>query len=403
MADDRLSSVGPAVKPERFPWLAILGIFAVSRVVTTTIMLWFADRQPANAWTAAKPGYIDFAQMWDGNWYLIVAAIGYPSELPSNEQGNVTENAWAFMPVYPFLVRIIMAITGGSFGVVAVAVSVFFALATALMFFKLMALVLDRNQALFAVALLCFAPLSPIMQVAYAESTHMFLLTVALYLLLQRRYYTLIPIIAVMALTRPSGLAFALALGLHVIYRWVVRVRDPFSGRERVASITAAVFSAVAGFSWLLIAWAVTGSFTAYTDTELAWRSDYVGYGALIPFEPWLQGAAFWMSQPNGHIIVSLAALVLVAIVVVIASPLSRRLGVDLRLWGASYLLYLLAVFFPQSSTFRLFVPLFPLLGALALPQSLAYRASVLVAAIAGQVAWIHVAYWVDGYDWTPP
>jgi hypothetical protein len=22
---------------------------------------------------------------------------------------------------------------------------------------------------------------------------------------------------------------------------------------------------------------------------------------------------------------------------------------------------------------------------------------------IAGQVGWVHIAWWVDGYDWTPP
>ena len=44
-------------------------------------------------------------------------------------------------------------------------------------------------------------------------------------------------------------------------------------------------------------------------------------------------------------------------------TPAVKRLGVDLRFWVASYALYLLAVFFPQSSTFRLLMPMFPLLG----------------------------------------
>ena len=51
-------------------------------------------------------------------------------------------------------------------------------------------------------------------------------------------------------------------------------------------------------------------------------------------------------------------------------TPWVRRLGVDLRFWMLSYALYLLAVFFPQSSTFRLLVPLAPALGALAIPRS---------------------------------
>ena len=58
--------------------------------------------------------------------------------------------------------------------------------------------------------------------------------------------------------------------------------------------------------------------------------------------------------------------------------PHVRRLGVELRLWSASYLVYLLLVFFPQSSIFRLLVPLSPLWGAVALPRSTAWRVGVL-------------------------
>ena len=66
--------------------------------------------------------------------------------------------------------------------------------------------------------------------------------------------------------------------------------------------------------------------------------------------------------------------------------PHVRRLGVELRLWSASYLLYLLLVFFPQSSIFRLLVPLSPLWGAFALPRSTAWRIGVLAAGLVGAV-----------------
>jgi len=84
-------------------------------------------------------------------------------------------------------------------------------------------------------------------------------------------------------------------------------------------------------------------------------------------------------------------------------TPPFRRLGVDLRFWLVSYALYLLAVFFPQSSTFRLLMPLFPALGAVAQVRSWFVRVPILTLFVAGQVAWIHVGWWVDGYDWTPP
>ena len=381
-------------------WLRVVVIWAVSRVVTTGLLLWFASRQGANAWTDARPDYFSFASLWDGTWYYVIAVAGYPSELPVTADGHVAENAWAFMPVYPMFVRGLMFITGLSWHEMAVIVSLAFSLATALVFYKLMRLVLPAGNSLFAVVLLCVAPLTPITQVAYAESMHAFLLAVALYLLLKRRYWTLFPVVAIMALTRPTGLAFALALSLHVGHRWFTRHRDPFPTRDRVASVALALFSGVMGLAWLLIVWAVTGSMSAYTDTELAWRAPYIGYQELIPFAAWPQGAEFWLGSVLGPVVLG---IVVISFILFMLTPWVRRLGFDLNAWVISYVLYLAAVFFPQSSTFRLLMPVFPLLGALAVPRSRVFRIGLVVASVFGQWLWLHWCWWVDGYDWTPP
>lgn len=379
----------------------MLAVFIASRVVTTTILLTYAAVQPANAWTGRSPDYASFASIWDGRWYHLVATYGYPAELPVTTDGHVGENAWAFMPVYPAVVRAVMWLTTAPWNIAAVMVSVAAAAAAAVVFFELMRRALGRpDTALFAVAVLCFGPLSPVLQVAYAESLHLLLLAFALLLVLQRRYLLLIPVIVVMAFTRPTGLAFALFLVLHVAHRWWTRRQEPLGGRELAASATAAVVSGLAGLAWPAIAWAVTGSITAYTDTELAWRAPYIGWQHLVPFTPWVQGANWWLGFPLGAIVL---VLVLGLFVAAMLSPWVRRLGVDLRLWVVSYGLYLLAVFFPQSSTFRLLLPMFPLAGALAVPRSRWWRAALLVVLIAGQIGWVHIAWWVDGADWTPP
>jgi hypothetical protein len=385
----------------------VLVIFVVSRIVTTSILLGFAAGQAPNAWTGASPGYFDFASIWDGHWYYIISAVGYPTQLPLTVDGHVGESAWAFMPAYPSVVRLVMLVTTLDFPVAAVIVSFAFALGAALMFYRLMHLVLPGSTALFSVVLFCFAPLSPILQVAYAESMYTFLIALALLLLLTRRYALMVPVVAVMSLTRPSGLAFALALALHVAWRWWRQRRghEDFPVRERAASIGLAAFSAFMGIAWILIAWILTGSFTAYTDTELAWRSSYVGYGDLLPFAPWLQAAGFWGRWWNvpAPLLIALLAVVIAGFFVLLFTPAVKRLGPDLRFWMASYALYLLAVFFPQSSTFRLLVPEFPLLGALAQPRAWWYRVGIVLLCIAGQWEWIHIAWAVDGRDWTPP
>ncbi len=280
-------------------WVKVIVVFVLSRVVTTAILLDFAARQAQNPWTAAQPDYFQFAKIWDGHWYYIIAVSGYPADLPITEDGHVGESAWAFMPAFPALVRLFMLATGLDFQYVAPVVATLFALGAALMFYRVIAKVQPGSVALFSVVLLCVAPLSPILQVSYAESMQLFLLALALYLLMQRSYWMLLPVVAVMSLTRPSGLAFA----LRAPHAPDLPLGHPGTGpvpvRENAwPSWSSDCGAALCGVGWLLIAWAVTGSMTAYLDTELAWRRPYIGDKHLVPFAPWFEGAGFWQQLP---------------------------------------------------------------------------------------------------------
>lgn len=389
----------------RIPWWgSVAVIWAVSRVITTAMLALFSSWQAANSWTAARPGYLAYAQLWDSTWYHIVAVSGYPSVLPTGADGHVTENAWAFLPAYPWLVRVLMLVTGQSWEVLSVAVSLLFSLGAALMVYRMLRLSLPRNTSLFAVVLFCVAPVSAIMQVSYAEPMYLFLLTLALYLLVRRRYGWLFPVVLVMSFTRPSGLAFGLALGLHTIHRFLIRRKDDFPSLERVIAVVLTVFTVAMGFAWNAIAAVVTGVPSAYTATELAWREPYIGYSSLRPFTAWFEAAGFWATEWRlGWLVYPLLILVILLFAAMFFVPAVRRLSVDLRIWCASYGIYLLAVFFPQSSVFRLLMPMFPLLGAVAIPRSRSYRLVVVALFVAGQFGWLYLCWWVDGYDWTPP
>jgi len=381
-------------------WARVLVVFVLSRVVSTIALLTFANAQQANAWTLARPGYGSFATIWDGHWYYIIAAVGYPAELPVTADGRVGESAWAFMPAYPLLVRGLMTLTGLPFATLAVTVSVACAAGTALVFYRLMRHSLSESTSLFAVVLFCVAPLSPLLQVAYAESMFLLLLATSLLMLVRRQYLAMLPVVLVMSFTRPGALPLALAIGLHGLLRWWRRDDEPFPVRDRVRVAVAAVTTAVLGVAWLVVAGAVTGVPDAYTETELAWRAPYIGYGPLVPFTPWIDGANWWFPGGSG---IALLVVTLVAFTALLLSPWARRTSVDLRLWSVAYALYLLAVFFPQSSTFRLLMPLFPLLGVLAVPRSKVYRAVLVAALVVGQWVWLYYCWWVNGYDWTPP
>jgi hypothetical protein len=388
------------VRP-RWPWWAtVLAVYAVSRVLTSVLMLLAARTQIASPWGPASPSLLQFSTFWDTGWYRTILLRGYPEVLPVDAAGHVQPNAWAFMPVYPAVVRVVELVTGATFEQAAVGVSVVAGAGAVLVLHRLLSRVLPPSAVMTAVALVCVAPLSPLFQIGYAESLSALVLLTALLLLVDRRYGALVPVVVVLAFTRPLGAAFAFALVLHGIHRLRTADADPFPGSERLRVAAAAVAAGVAALAWPAVAWIRTGSPTAYTDTELAWRAGYTGFRHLIPFEPWFDGAAFWIGGPVGVVAVVLAVVAFGAMLLL---PAVRALGADLRIWILAYGLYLLAVFFPQSSLFRLLLPMMPLAGTLALPRSRVYRVALLVAAVVGQWVWIDALWRMTTSDWTPP
>ena len=411
MADRRLTL--PALVRWRLTpwWVRVLVVFAASRVVTTIVLACFAVVQ-ARETGAPVPELFTLGANWDGQWYWMIALNGYPSELPTNDAGEVTENAWAFMPVYPVLLGV-FARAGFAFPVVAALLSLAAGAGAALLFERLLrGAGLDAASALFGVVLLVTAPLSVMFQVAYAESLGLALLFLALLLVQRRRFWLLLPVIVVAALTRPTGLAFALFLLLYFVMRIVRRVRDgrahPLPAREIAGIVVAGLTSFVAGLAWPAIAWAVTGSLTAYTDTEFAWRAGYVSHEGFVPFAGWFEGFAFWLrfagvpEAAGMPLAIAAVAETTGLFVVFLVSPWGRRLG-ELRLWLVSYLVYLMAVFFPQSSTWRLLLPLSPALGAFAVPRSRVLRVALVVAGVLGQLVWVYFCWIRVPGDWSPP
>lgn len=381
-------------------WAAVLGVYLASRVLTTVLMLVSARSQIRTPWAPASPSYLQYATFWDAGWYRDIATFGYPTVLPVDAAGHVQSNPWAFMPVYPGLVRAIQDVTGAPFDVAGVAVSLVAGAGAVLVLHRLLSRSLSPSATMTAVVIVCVAPVSPMFQIAYAESLQTLLLLTALLLLVERRYALLAPVAVVMALTRPLGLAFALALLLHGVHRLATARRDPFPPGERARLVLATTAAGAAGAAWPVVAWIRTGSITAYTDTELSWRAAYVGYRHLVPFEAWFDAGDFWIGGVAGTVAV---LGVVAAFVLILTRPSVRALGPELRIWVASYGLYLLAVFFPQSSVFRLLLPMIPLAGALAVPRSRAYRVAVVLAMVVGQWLWIDLVWRATAGDWTPP
>ena len=387
--------------------LRIAVIYLAARLVTTIFFVLAASMSTSLSRFGAGAGIVDFVLGWDAQWYWLVAESGYPSELPLTDSGDVAENAWAFMPVFALVAKVV-GLPFGSWGAGAFLVSVIAGYFACLALHRLLRDRIGASAAIWAVIFFAAGPLAAMFQVGYAETLFLLLLFLALDSVARHRYGWLYLLIPVMAFTRPGILAFALYLGLHGILRWVRRREDPLSTREIVHIVVLGAVATVAGFSWQLIAGFVTGDPGAYLATELAWRRHWVvgGVDGFIPFEGWIQASQFWFGQwglPMWGGPVALVLIVVAAGLALLRSPQVRAVGVDLRLWSASYLLYLLAVFFPQSSTFRLLLPLSPLWGAVAVPRSRVWRLGVVAVGLAGQWLWIYHVYALGNTFWQVP
>lgn len=377
--------IGDAVR--RWPWwLQVAALYTGARLVSACIFMAAALHQGTNPWFPAKPDYWNFINIWDARWYGEVVTNGYPSALPVDDAGNVQENAWAFYPLFPALARALSALTGLSPGASLTIIAMLSGLGAALVVYCLFRHKASHAPAMWGVAFFATFPVSAILQVPYAEPLTVLLLGAALLLLIRRQYLWAMPVVLLMCLSRPVGVPFAAMVGLLFVYRVVQRGRSHESGghtsRELVSLAGLAAVSGASALAWPAVAWASTGDIQAYTKTETVWRGH-----DLVLFKPWFDTGV----QLFGPVLGLLAPFLFAGLFgLMLFSPPVVRLGLELRLWCACYMGYLLLFLHPQTSTFRMLLPLFPLaLSAAFLSRSRAYRGTVLTMFILLQIVWI--------------
>ncbi|WP_154096379.1 hypothetical protein [Microbacterium testaceum] len=398
----------PVRRWERLPVAARIAIvYVAARLVTTGFFVLASALSGPGSRYGVAPSLGELSLGWDAQWYWLAAVSGYPSDLPITTTGHVAENAWAFMPLYAYLAAGLGTLLG-SWGAGAVAISLASGYGACVVLHALLRDRIGGAAAMWAVVFFACGPLAAMFQVGYAEALFLFLLFAALWCVQRRRWGWLYLLVPAMGFTRPGILAFALFLGLYGIHRFLRRRTDVLPTREIAHIVALGAVATVVGFAWQTIAAVVTGQPGAYLSTELAWRRNWIpgDSGTFVPVEGWVQAAGFWFTQWGlGPVAgcVFLALLVTAVVLALVTLPQVKALGIEVRLWSASYLVYLLLVFFPQSSIFRLLLPVSPLVGALAVPRSRAWRVGVLAAALLGQWWWIYNMYALGNTYWQIP
>jgi hypothetical protein len=371
-------------------WSILLIGYALSRVFSSGLLLLFFAA--SHDWSIAHfdggSGFGGFLQSWDGLYYRIVATQGYPAQLPHDGSGDVAKNAWAFLPIYPLIVRGLMAITGLGFTVAAPLIS---AIAGGAATFALYRVVLGRfgqTSAIWGALLFSFGPMSYVLQIDYAESTYLFFMFAALAAMMSRRYLLMLPFGLVAAFSHPGAIALAAAIALQRLVGFIRR--EPASLRERLSAWIAVAVIGVAGIAWPFVVGFATGNATGYFETETAWWRDYIGQIHFFPLTPWFVFAAhYW-----GFLGILLIIAALVGFIFWFTRRSVLEYGTGLRAYTLSYVFYLVAVFLPQQSLIRMLLPLSPLLGHPALTRSRRRRVLSLTISAAFQPLCI-LLFWV--------
>ena len=406
-------------RPARWPWwVQVLAVYGIARAVSAAIFILVAATQAANPWTAEAPSYPQYTgRMWDAGWYREISENGYPAGLPRAADGSVLQNAWAFFPLFPALVRLVTA-TGIGWDVAAPTLALLLGAAAMLVVHQVVATaVADRGPdpslanpertpaerwsgrlPLAAVAALATFASAPVLQVAYTESLALLLVATTLWCLQHRHYLPAIPVVLALGLTRAVALPLAVAVLAHGASR--LRSTDRWRDRDRwrLGALLGATLAG--GVLWPAVVAARTGELRAYTETQAAWR----GRGEVVPLVPWFD-VARWLVGDLGLVVL---AVLVAAAVLTVASPTMGTLGPELRWWTGGYLGFLLVAVEPGTSLLRFVLLAFPLAALLAgwALRRRSWRvwlAVLLAIGVVGQAGWIGLIWrLVPPAGWPP-
>lgn len=394
------SGPGPQVGPRlvrrvaRSPSAQALGVYLAARGLSLAVLVAVRRADDPAARGASLLDYI--ASKADGGWHESIAAVGYPADLPLDAEGRVRENAWAFLPLYPMLVRGVMAVTRAPWALAAPFVSLVAGVAAVLVVRLLVAraaagLVVEAPWLpLATVGLLGVYPASPVLGAGYSESLALLLLAGGLLALHERHYGWAGAAVLALGVTRPVALPFAAVVVLHAVVRRRAARRgaDTWDAGVRARLVALTAVALAAGVEWQAVVGLVTGDPDAYLHTQSAWR----GGRRIAPFAGW---AHSWQVAPAAVTVVAAGAVV---VGLVLARRTSRRLGPELWGWAVAYPLYLAAVLELHTSMVRFgllaigLVPAAVLLVRRPRWAALAWVVALGVVLLAGQLVWL---WWI--------
>lgn len=229
----------------------------------------------------------------DSYWYEKIAINGHekitPDQLGSCEDSQLKQSYYAFFPLYPFIIKGAMALTGFSFDKVAFFYSVAFSLLLFLVFFMFIKVLSHSVEtAFYSTLVLMLFPFHYYFSVFYTESLFLLLLIAAFYAIEKRRLVLFSGLTALLVLVRPNGLFMMIPLFIFLVEGYqkpdvVSVVKSGFKNYRNLIYFVLPVFTFIAYCTYLKI---MTGDFFAYKTAQAGWCRETV-----FPWVPILRSA----------------------------------------------------------------------------------------------------------------
>ncbi|GAB3112973.1 hypothetical protein GCM10027055_17100 [Janibacter alkaliphilus] len=357
------------------PVRSLLVIYAISRLIAL-LAIWVAARYYQNPAGVGhlEPGLADMFLLWDSDWYHQIVTDGYPIPLPANPRtGDITYSSWAFFPLFPGLVRLVM-LTGLDFTASAVLLNVLLGAGATILVWKVLshpghaASQPARDRLAFvAAALWCFYPATGVMLLPYTEALAALLITGALLLLMRQQYLWATVVVLLIGFSRGVAAPLGLAVLAHLAVRW----RDdraagvPVFAHDRAKIAALVLATGISGVAWPLTVGYLSGLPDAFFQVQAAWgqRPDE---GPFVLWFNWAFTERGWMG------VIVMVGLVATYLALVLGRH-GRWIPLEVRMWAVAYPLYLFAVVRPITSMWRfllLDVPLAALVASVTMRTS---------------------------------
>ena len=262
--------------------LLAVGLVAVAASLYVVAgALWNAIHGTANP-------FFDLMTQWDSGWYLSIIDGGYHTQRLAGGRSAGSAN-WAFFPLYPLLVRLVVEATGlrqAAAGVLVSAASLAVAVLFALDYLRRTR---DARTATYGVVLLALGPYSFYSLSLMTEGLFLALVAVGFWCLATGRFLTAGAVGGLLSATRPTGLLFGVAMAVALWRRAgafepvVAGVRrrrwlDVVRGVPAVLTdgrVLALGLVPVGLVAYVLYLWAHVGDPLAFVHVQSAWGRSF--------------------------------------------------------------------------------------------------------------------------------